>query len=146
MLVFIALQASLLCTHQLQWVGLLSSCGVQTSHYSGFSCCRAWALELAGFSGCGAQALEHRFNSCGARACCFAESGIFLDQRSNPCLLHWEANSSPLSHLGSPLLKYTLFYIVCLFKYNLEQLRSTFLVHGKRPDLCYHIIQRHRRN
>ena len=27
--------------------------------------------------------------------------GIFLSQGSNPCLLHWQADSLPLSHLGS---------------------------------------------
>ena len=26
-----------------------------------------------------------------------------MDQRSNPCLHHWQANSLPLSHQGSPL-------------------------------------------
>ena len=34
--------------------------------------------------------------------------GTFPNQGSNPCLpcvLHWQADSSPLSHLGSPLLK-----------------------------------------
>ena len=30
--------------------GLLSSCIVQVSHCSGFSCCRAWALGYLGFS------------------------------------------------------------------------------------------------
>ena len=27
--------------------------------------------------------------------------GIFLTQRSNPCLLHWQAGSLPQHHLGS---------------------------------------------
>ena len=27
---------------------------------------------------------------------------IFPDQGSNPCLLHWQADSLPLSHQGSP--------------------------------------------
>ena len=27
---------------------------------------------------------------------CSAACGVFLDQRSNPCLLHWEVNSYPL--------------------------------------------------
>ena len=27
---------------------------------------------------------------------------IFLDQGSNPCLLHWQVNSLPLNHQGSP--------------------------------------------
>ena len=31
--------------------------------------------------------------------------GIFTPQGSNPHLLHWQADSSPLSHLGSPLMK-----------------------------------------
>ena len=28
--------------------------------------------------------------------------GVFLDQRSNPHFLHWQVDSLPLSHLGSP--------------------------------------------
>ena len=36
--------------------------------------------------------------------CHFLLQGIFLTQGSNPCLLHWQADSSPLSHQGSPLL------------------------------------------
>ena len=33
---------------------------------------------------------------------CWEECGIFLDQGSNPCPLHWQADSVPLSHQGSP--------------------------------------------
>ena len=32
----------------------------------------------------------------------FLHPGIFPTQESNPRLLHWQANSLPLSHLGSP--------------------------------------------
>ena len=32
---------------------------------------------------------------------CSAACGSLLDQRSNPCLLHWQADSLPLSHQGS---------------------------------------------
>ena len=32
--------------------GPLSSCCMRASHCDGFSCCRAWALELLGFSNC----------------------------------------------------------------------------------------------
>ena len=35
---------------------LLSSCHVQASHFSGFSCCRARPLEGVGLSSCGAHA------------------------------------------------------------------------------------------
>ena len=36
--------------------------------------------------------------------CHFLLQGIFLTQGSNPRLLHWQADSLPLNHLGSPLL------------------------------------------
>ena len=32
---------------------------------------------------------------------CSVACGILLDQGSNPCLLHWQADSLPLSHQGS---------------------------------------------
>ena len=32
----------------------------------------------------------------------FLLQGIFPTQESNPCLLHWQVDSLPLSHLGSP--------------------------------------------
>ena len=56
----------------------------------GFNSCGQW------LSSCGSQALEHRLNSCGT-AC-----GIFPDQGSNPCLLHWQVDSLPLSQQGKP--------------------------------------------
>ena len=34
---------------------------------------------------------------------CSAACGIFPDQDSNPCPLHWQADSSPLLHQGSPV-------------------------------------------
>ena len=34
---------------------------------------------------------------------CSAACGIFLDQGSNLCLLHWQADSLLLSHQGSPI-------------------------------------------
>ena len=33
---------------------------------------------------------------------CSVACGILLDQGLNPCLLHWQADSSPVSHQGSP--------------------------------------------
>ena len=35
---------------------------------------------------------------------CSAACGIFPDQGSNPCPLHWQADSQPLCHQGSPRL------------------------------------------
>ena len=34
---------------------------------------------------------------------CSAACGIFPDQGSNPCSLHWQADSQPLHHQGSPI-------------------------------------------
>ena len=43
---------------------------------------------------------------------CSAACGIFPDQGSNPCSLHWQADSQPLCHQGSPdiiLINYFVF-------------------------------------
>ena len=54
------------------------------------SCCGAQALRYVG-SVVVAQALS-RSVTC----------DIFLDQGLNPCPLHWQADSQPLDHQGSP--------------------------------------------
>ena len=36
------------------------------------------------------------------RPSCSAACGILADQGLNLCLLHWQADSLPLSHQGSP--------------------------------------------
>ena len=36
------------------------------------------------------------------RLSCSTACGIFPDQGSNPCLLHWQADSQPPCHQGSP--------------------------------------------
>ena len=40
--------------------------------------------------------------------CHFHLQGIFLTQGSNLCLPHWQADSLPLSHLGSPMFGQTV--------------------------------------
>ena len=44
---------------------------------------------------------------------CSAACEIFPDQGLNPCPLHWQADSQPLRHQGSPL-----FFIFNLIKYH----------------------------
>ena len=44
--------------------------------------------------------------------CHFLLQGIFLTQGLNPSLLHWQADSLPLTHLGNPPLKYQIFEII----------------------------------
>ena len=52
----------------------------------------------------GARASHYRvLSSCGAQAPdAQVACGIFPDQGSNPCPLHWQADSQPLRHQGSP--------------------------------------------
>ena len=63
-------------------------------------CCRAWALGAwasvvvpCGLSSSSSRALEHRLSSCGAGLSCSEACGIFPDQGSNPCPLHWQVDS-----------------------------------------------------
>ena len=61
--------------------GIHFSCSAQASHCGGFSCCRGQALGRLSFS------------SCARGFSCSLVCGIFLDQRSNPCTLHWLVDS-----------------------------------------------------
>ena len=57
-------------------------------------------------------------------------SGIFSDQGSNPCWLHWQADSLPLSHEGSPTQK-----LVGSSACNRDKARAASVKCGKRlPD------------
>ena len=98
--------SSLLCSSfQLQQAGAALHCGAQPSHCNSFSCC-------------GAQALGIRTSVIGAcRLSCSVACGIFLDQGSNPCPLHWQVASYPLYHQGSPNFLLIL-QIVLLLKYG----------------------------
>ena len=74
---------------------------------AGLHCCSGFSLVEAsrvyslvmvcGLRSSGSRALEHRLSSCGT-------CGIFWNQGLNPRLLHWEADSWPLSHQGSPTM------------------------------------------
>ena len=46
--------------------------------------------------------------------CHFLLQGIFLTQGSDPCLLHWQANSLPLSHLGRTVNKGGCTSTICM--------------------------------
>ena len=56
-----------------------------------------------GLSHCLSRAPEQRLRSCGHGLSCSTAPGIFPGQGLNPCLLHCQADSSPLSHQGGPL-------------------------------------------
>ena len=79
-----------------------SSCAVWASHCGGVSCsgsqtlgARASVVAAPGPQNTGSIAVVPRL-SC-STACVF-----FPDQGSYPCPLHWQVDSSPLDHQGSP--------------------------------------------
>ena len=76
-----------------EW-GLVSSCGGWASHCSGFFCYGASALgtQASAFVACSSVVVV--LNRCGLS--CSTVRGIFLDQRWNPCPLHWQVDSLPL--------------------------------------------------
>ena len=80
-----------------------------TSHCGDFSCCRAQALGLQWLPHVGSVVMVPRLQSTGSIAVVHGHScpmacGIFPDQGLNPCLLHWQMDSFPLSDKGSPLM------------------------------------------
>ena len=44
---------------------------------------------------------------------CSAACGILPDQGSNLCPLHWQADSQPLRHQGSPYCLIFTYFIIC---------------------------------
>ena len=76
---------------------LIAVLGAQASHCCGFYCWGAWAsiVQVSRLQSKGSTVVAHGLSCCEV-------SGIFLDQESNPRLLHWQADSLLLSHKGSP--------------------------------------------
>ena len=76
----------------------LSSCserGCSSSRCAGLSLSRPLLLQSTGSRRAGSAVVAHG-------PICSAACGIFPDQGSNPCPLHWQADSQPLRHQGSP--------------------------------------------
>ena len=85
--------SSLQCAgFSLRWLLLLQSTG---SRHPGL------VVVARGLSSCGTWALECRLGSRHGLSCS-AACGIFLDQGLNRYSLHWQADSYPLRHQGSP--------------------------------------------
>ena len=72
-----------------------ASGGHSSSRCAGLSLSRPLLLRSTGSRCAGSVVVAHRSS-------CSAACGIFLDQGSNPCPLHWQADSQPLRHQGSP--------------------------------------------
>ena len=71
--------------------------GHSSSWCAGLSLSRPLLLQSTGSRRAGSVVVAHGPS-------CSAACGIFPDQGLNPCALHWQADSQPLRHQGSPIL------------------------------------------
>ena len=83
---------------------VVASGGHSSSRCTGLSLLRPLLLRSTGSRRAGSVVVAHWLS-------CSVACGIFPDQGSNPCPLHWQADSQPLHHQGSPqsFLKKNLF-------------------------------------
>ena len=89
-----------------------ASGGHSSSRCAGLSLSRPLLLRSTGSRCAGSVVVAHGPS-------CSAARGILPDQGPNPCLLHWQADSQPLHHQGSPRPSFTLQMIAFLKIYNL---------------------------
>ena len=90
--------AWLLCWVFVSVLGLslvVASRGHSSLRCTGLSLSRPLSLRSTGSRRAGSVVVAHGPS-------CSAACGIFPDQGSNPCALHWQADSQPLCHQGSP--------------------------------------------
>ena len=95
---------------------VVASGGHSSSRCAGLSLLQPLLLQSTGSRCTGSVIVAHRPS-------CSAARGIFPDQGSNPCPLHWQADSQPLRHQGSPLSVF-LFLFFCFFFFFLPFLLS----------------------
>ena len=75
---------------------VVASGGHSSSRCAGLSLSRPLPLRSTGSRRAGSVIVAHGPSRCAA-------CGIFPDQGSNPCPLHWQADPQPLCHQGSPI-------------------------------------------
>ena len=68
---------------------------------------------------------------------CSTACGIFPDQGSNPCPLHWQADSQPLCHQGSPLIHFEF-----IFVYGVRECSNFILLHVAVQFSQHHLLKR----
>ena len=87
-----------------------ASGGHSSSQCAGLSLLQPLLLQSTGSRRAGSVILAHGPS-------CSAACGIFPDQGTNPCPLHWQADSQPLRHQGSPQTSFIIQFwetFICL--------------------------------
>ena len=87
---------------------VVASGGHSSSRCAGLSPSRPLPLRSTGSRRAGSAIAAH------GRSCSVA-CGIFPDQGSNPCPLHWHADSQPLRHQGSPQFVFIDLFLLLYF-------------------------------
>ena len=101
-----------------------ASGGHSSSRCTGLSLLRPLMLRSTGSRRAGSVIVAHGPSF--SAAC-----GIFPDQGSNPCPLHWQADSQPLRHQGSPSAVYFItYYFIFIDSYTFWG--------GQKQELCPH--------
>ena len=98
-----------------------TSGGHSSSRCAGLSLSRPLLLWSTGSRRAGSVVVAHGPS-------CSAACGIFPDKGSNPCSLHWQADSQPLRHQGSPIL---IFLTLQIFFFSNEVISFSHL------DFCF---------
>ena len=89
-----------------------ASGGHSSSRCAGLSLSRPLLLRSTGSRRAGSVVVAHGPS-------CSVACGIFPDQGSNPCALHWQADSQPLRHQGSPGACLLLINcLICMFSHD----------------------------
>ena len=81
-----------------------------------------------------------------------AACGILPDQGSNPCPLHWQADSQPLSHQGSPMFSFksfivsgltfrSLIYFDLIFVYGIKECSNFIFLHVAVQFSQHHLLK-----
>ena len=84
-----------------------ASGGHSSSRCAGLSLSRSLLLQSTSSRRAGSVVVAHGPS-------CSAACGIFPNQGSNPCPLHWQADSQPLRHQGSPGFSFSYLYSECV--------------------------------
>ena len=121
----------------MQGLSLVAASGGHSSSWSaGLSLSLPLLVRSTGSRRAGSVAVAHEPS-------CSVACGIFPDQGSNPCPLHWQADSQPLCHQGSPLISFLFLSLLDSSTLSPNHLPSWISAHPSStlfPSLFIHLL------
>ena len=120
---------------------VVASGGHSSSRCAGLSLSQPLPLRNTGSRRAGSAIVAHG-------ASCSVACGILPDQGSNPRRLHWQADSQPLRHQGSPphgfitsktLIVIVVFYKLCILFYP-HIYQFPFTTSSRGPCFLLHLV------